>query len=90
MTSQRRPPSLRPEQCRAARAMLHWSQEYLAEQASVARATVRDFETGRHGLHRSTETLIVAALVAAGISLLADPALGVGVFRRMTGEDGEL
>lgn len=90
MNNGRHPSPLRPEQCRAARALLHWSQASLAEHASVARATVRDFETGRHGLHRSTETLIVAALVAAGISFLADPALGVGVFRRLASDDGEL
>lgn len=90
MADNRTTPTLVPAQCRAARAMLHWSQETLAAHASVARATVRDFETGRHGLHRSTETLIVTALVAAGISFFADPALGVGVLQRLSGDDGEL
>ena len=32
---------LRPVQCRAARAMLHWSQDQLAQHVSVARATIR-------------------------------------------------
>lgn len=35
-----------PEQCRAARAMLSWSQDYLAKAASVSRSTVADFERG--------------------------------------------
>ena len=78
---------LRPLQCRAARAMLHWSQDQLAQHASVARATIRDFETGRHRLHRSTETLIIAALTAAGVTLLGDPVIGLGVFWRPGGDD---
>ena len=78
---------LRPLQCRAARAMLHWSQEQLAQHASVARATIRDFENGRHKLHRSTETLIIAALTAAGVTLLGDPAIGLGVLWRPGGGD---
>ncbi|MFZ1431563.1 MAG: helix-turn-helix transcriptional regulator [Geminicoccaceae bacterium] len=78
---------LLPLQCRAARAMLRWSQEQLAQHASVARATIRDFENGRHRLHRSTETLIVAALTAAGVTLLGDPDIGLGVFWRPGGDD---
>ncbi len=35
-----------PEQCRAARAWLGWSQEELAKAAEVALSTVRDFERG--------------------------------------------
>ena len=35
-----------PEQCRAARAWLNWSQEDLATTAGVALSTVRDFEKG--------------------------------------------
>jgi transcriptional regulator with XRE-family HTH domain len=78
----RSPPGLTPAQCRAARALLDWTQQQLADAARVARATVRDFEGGRHHLHRSTEALVVAALAAAGVTLVADPALGEGVFRR--------
>ncbi|MGF7211589.1 ribosome-binding protein aMBF1 (putative translation factor) [Skermanella aerolata] len=36
-----------PEQCRAARGWLDWSQEDLAKKASVSLSTVRDFEKGR-------------------------------------------
>src|SRR3954465_12254390 len=76
------PPGLTPAQCRAARALLGWTQQQLADAARVARATVRDFEGGRHPLHRSTEALVVAALARAGVTLAADPALGEGVFLR--------
>lgn len=36
--------TISPAQCRAARAMLNWSQEKLSKKAQVARATVADFE----------------------------------------------
>jgi DNA-binding transcriptional regulator YiaG len=37
-----------PEQCRAARGWLDWSQNMLAIRAGVALSTVRDFEKRRH------------------------------------------
>lgn len=64
--------NLFPEQCRAARGLLNWTQEQLAVLAGVSRSTVRDFESGRHQLHRATEALLVDTLERAGISLLAD------------------
>lgn len=44
-------------QCRAARAMLGWSQEKLSKRAKVARATVADFE-------REARTPILNNLIA--------------------------
>ncbi len=46
-----------PEQSRAARGWLDWSQEELAKRANVSLSTVRDFEKGRrvpigNNLHR--------------------------------------
>lgn len=61
--------NLFPEQCRAARGLLNWTQEQLAGLAGVSRSTVRDFENGRHKLHRATEAVIVKTLEQAGISL---------------------
>ena len=37
-----------PEQCRAARGWLDWSQDDLASASHVSLSTVRDFEKGRH------------------------------------------
>lgn len=67
-----------PEQCRAARGLLNWTQADLATFAGISRSTVRDFEGGRHQLHRSTEAQIVRTLEAAGIRLLPPDREGPG------------
>ncbi|WP_046863065.1 helix-turn-helix domain-containing protein [Microvirga massiliensis] len=71
--------SLCPEQCRAARGLLDWSQERLAAAAGVSRSTIRDFECGRHELHRSTEALLVNAFEMAGVCFLPSGHQGPGV-----------
>lgn len=75
--------TLAAAQCRAARALLDWTQEDLATRAGVAEGTVRGFESGRHNLHRATEAAIRVALEAAGVTLLAADATG-GSGVRMT------
>ena len=72
-------PELTPEQCRAARGLLDWTQEELAERAGVSRSTVRDFEKGRHDLHRASETQIVSALRQGGVMLIPADEFGPGV-----------
>jgi DNA-binding XRE family transcriptional regulator len=72
-----------PDQCRAARALLDWTQDELAERAEVSRSTVRGFEGRQHELHRATAAAIRRALEAAGVELLdADASGGEGVRRR--------
>ena len=51
-----------PEQCRAARAWLNWSQAALAKAASVSASTVKDFETGRREPTRNNLAAMKAAL----------------------------
>lgn len=63
---------LLPEHCRAARGLLDWTQEQLARLAGVSRSTVRDFECGRHELHRATEALLIETFEAAGVRLVSD------------------
>jgi transcriptional regulator with XRE-family HTH domain len=68
-----------PEQCRAARGLLNWTQEELAEYAGVSRSTIRDFENGRHSLHPSTAAQVVAALEKGGALLIPSDDAGPGV-----------
>jgi transcriptional regulator with XRE-family HTH domain len=70
---------LTPEQCRAARGLLDWTQEDLAKRAGVSRSTVRDYEKGRHVLHRTSAAQIVLALEKAGAVLIPADGLGPGV-----------
>jgi transcriptional regulator with XRE-family HTH domain len=76
---------LRPEQCRAARGLLDWTQEHLAEVSGVSRSTVRDFENERHSLNRSSERAIIEAFDRAGVVLLAPDAQGPGVRLSLAG-----
>jgi DNA-binding XRE family transcriptional regulator len=59
-----------PAQCRAARALLNWTQATLAQHAAVARKTVADFELGNRSLHRRTRLDITVALEGAGVEFL--------------------
>jgi ribosome-binding protein aMBF1 (putative translation factor) len=61
-----------PEQSRAARAWLDWSQEELAAKASVSLSTVRDFEKGRREPIPATLAAMKAALESAGIAFVDD------------------
>ncbi|SNB68864.1 DNA-binding transcriptional regulator, XRE-family HTH domain [Arboricoccus pini] len=71
--------ALMPSQCRAARGLLAWTQDLLAARAGVSRSTVRDFENGRHDLHRSTASQIARTLEEAGVMLIASGEFGPGV-----------
>lgn len=71
---------LTPAQCRAARGLLDWTQDELAERAGVSRGTVRGFEAGHHELRRTSAAEIRAALEAAGVAFLeAEGTQGPGV-----------
>jgi ribosome-binding protein aMBF1 (putative translation factor) len=61
-----------PEQSRAARAWLDWSQGELAAKASVSLSTVRDFEKGRRVPIANNLTAMKAALESGGISFSDD------------------
>lgn len=76
---------LSPGQCRAARGFLDWTQDQLAAAAGVSRSTIRDFEAGRHALHRATLTQLVSTFETAGIDLLP-PGSGCGCGVRLRSE----
>ena len=81
--------SLLASQCRAARAMLGFSQRDLAKHAEVAHRTIADFETGSRTPHPRTLKAIQETLEKNGVVFIdADPAgpeaLGAGVRLKAT------
>lgn len=70
-----------PKQCRAARALLKWSQSELADKASVGLSTVRDFEKERHIPIENNLRAMITAFDSKGIQFLetGDTAAGQGV-----------
>lgn len=58
------------EQCRAARALLDWSAQRLADEARVGVATVRRYESGA-AIADASMLAIEKALGAAGITFVA-------------------
>ncbi|WP_428531962.1 helix-turn-helix domain-containing protein [Rhodopila sp.] len=59
-----------PEQCRAARGWLSWSQGDLAKASGVSLSTVRDFEKSRRAPIRNNLEAMERALTGAGIKFL--------------------
>ncbi|MBX3445505.1 MAG: helix-turn-helix transcriptional regulator [Parvibaculaceae bacterium] len=71
-------------QCRAARALLEWSQEELAQNAQVARATIADFERNTRTPIRNNLIAIAMTFEAAGIAFIPENGGGAGVrFRKV-------
>lgn len=66
-----------PQQCRAARAWLGWSQTELAGCAHVALTTVKDFEKGKGTPIAATTNAIRRTVEEAGIQLLFRENCGV-------------
>lgn len=68
------------EQCRAARALLNWSQPKLAEELGVATSTIANFERGARTPYRKTLAAMRSILEAAGVLLIdGDQTTGPGV-----------
>lgn len=76
--------TISPQQSRAARGLLNWSQSYLAAQSNLSESTVRDFEKDRRVPGPNNLAAIRAALEAGGVQFLdsGDVATGAGVVLR--------
>jgi DNA-binding XRE family transcriptional regulator len=68
-----------PDQLRAARHMLRWSQQDLAWRSGISRVSLSAIETGKSQPRIDTMRDLVRALEAAGIELTDD---GVRMIRR--------
>lgn len=73
-----------PSQCRAARGLIKWSQQQLAEAAGVGIVTIRQFENDQAAPRSATMQVIERALYEQGVTFLAqgEPATGPGVVLR--------
>jgi predicted transcriptional regulator len=68
-----------PEQCRAARGLLDWGQQDLADKAAVGVVTVRQFEGRANEPRRSTLNVIRRAFEDAGVDFIDQNGGGPGV-----------
>lgn len=80
-----------PAQCRAARALLDWSQQALAENAGVGVVTIRQLEGENQQPRRATLAVVRGALERAGVEFIDENGGGSGVrFRKpATGKTGQ-
>lgn len=65
-----------PEQCRAARGWLAWSQTELATRANVGLSTVKDYERGERKPIPNNLEAMQRALEKAGMKFTADSIRG--------------
>lgn len=75
--------SISPAQCRAARALLSWSQEELANKSRISRKTIADFERDARLQHGRTVEAVQATLEASGVEFIAQNGGGEGVRFRL-------
>jgi predicted transcriptional regulator len=68
-----------PEQCRAARGLLDWGQQDLADNAAVGVVTVRQFEGRANEPRRATLNVIRRAFEDAGVDFIDENGGGPGV-----------
>ena len=67
------------KQCKAARALLGWSQQDLASHAGVGIVTVRQLESGFHEPRKSTLAVVRRAMEEAGVEFIDANGGGPGV-----------
>ncbi|WP_245521660.1 helix-turn-helix transcriptional regulator [Mesorhizobium sp. M4B.F.Ca.ET.214.01.1.1] len=72
-------------QLRAARGLIGWSQQDLAEKAEVGRATIADFEAGKRAPYSTTLARLQETLTAAGVEFIPENGGGAGVRLRKGG-----
>jgi transcriptional regulator with XRE-family HTH domain len=66
-----------PAQCRAARALLNWSQQQLADASKAGVVTIRNFEGGKSSPINSTLEVLRRVLESAGVEFTDGNAPGV-------------
>jgi transcriptional regulator with XRE-family HTH domain len=70
-----------PDQSRAARGLLDWSQAELAARSNLSESTIRDFEKGRRIPSINNLAAVRRALEAAGVEFIDGDEPGVRLSR---------
>jgi transcriptional regulator with XRE-family HTH domain len=71
--------AITPAQSRAARGLLDWSRDQLAQRCEIAKRTIVRFEASEGETRPGTLNAIRAALEAAGVEFVAENGGGAGV-----------
>jgi transcriptional regulator with XRE-family HTH domain len=71
--------SITPEQCRAARALLGWTQDDLEERSKVAKKAIADFERNAGIPYKRSLIEIEEAFEAGGVRFISENGGGVGL-----------
>jgi len=71
-----------PEQCRAARGLLKWTQRDLADAARVSKDTIRHFELEQQNPQQSTLAVIQRAFEDAGVEFTNGDTPGLRLHKR--------
>lgn len=66
-------------QLRAARGLIGWSQQELADKSDVGRATIADFESGKRTPYATTQQRLLETFLAAGVEFIPENGGGAGV-----------
>jgi len=69
---------IEPTQCRAARALLGWTQADLSSATGLSGVTIREFENGRD-MRASNQTLLRLTFEKAGVTFIDSNGGGPGV-----------
>jgi hypothetical protein len=81
------PTALTASQCRAARALIEWSQQQLSRSASIDLQTIADFERRFRSADETTRRRLRATLEAAGVTFISENGGGAGARLRFSREE---
>lgn len=70
--------TITPEQCRAARSLLGWSQDDLAAETAISRPTIAEFERGTRTPYPNNMAAIFEAFDKAGVAFIHDSEASAG------------
>jgi transcriptional regulator with XRE-family HTH domain len=81
------PTALTASQCRAARALIEWSQQQLSQSASIDLQTIADFEKRFRAADETTRRRLRATLEAAGVTFISENGGGAGARLKFSREE---